>query len=137
MTLYDTDFVSWTRKQADLLRSMPGTQSLDIEHLVEEIEGLGRTAIAELSNALIQVLSGLVRRSIDFGWITIEEILSAQAETIIRADAGVWRHVDVDKLWRLAKRHAVVDLPEACPWSIEQLIAEDFNVAKTISVLRL
>ncbi|MBB4104389.1 DUF29 family protein [Allorhizobium borbori] len=135
MSLYDTDFVLWTRQQADLLRSMPDSTDIDIEHLTDEIEGLGRSAVAELSNAIIRVLRGLVRRSIDPGSITIEEILSAQSDVVIRSDAGVWRHVDLDMVWRLAKRH--VDLPEACPWSIEELTAEDFKVEEAAAASRL
>lgn len=57
MTLYDTDFVLWTREQADLLRSMPDHASLDIGNLVDEIEGLGRSAIADLSTAIRHLLS--------------------------------------------------------------------------------
>lgn len=136
MSLYDDDFVSWTRQQADLLRSMPDTHSLDIASLVDEIEGLGRTAVADLSMSITQVLSGLICRSTDPGSVLLEDIYSAQSEVIIRSDAGVWRHVDVNKLWRLAKRHADVDLPDACPWSIEQIVADDFDVAKALSVLR-
>lgn len=136
MSLYDTDFVAWTRQQSTLLRSMPDTHSLDIANLVDEIEGLGRTAIADLSIAIKQVLSGLIRRSVDPASANVEDIYLAQAEMIIRADAGVWKHVDVDKLWRLAKRLVDVELPERCPLSIEQLIADDFDVTRALSVLR-
>lgn len=104
MTLYDSDFILWTQQQASILRSMPDTQGLDIENLSDEIEGLGRTALADLSNAIRQLLSCLIRRSIDPASLSIEEILSAQSEVIVRSDAGVWRFVDLDKIWRLAKR---------------------------------
>ncbi len=137
MTLYDTDFVTWTNQQVSILRSMPDSTSIDIERLTDEIEGLGRTAIADLSMSITQVLSGLIRRSVDPGSISVEDIYSAQSEAVIRSDAGVWRHVDLDRVWRLVKRGVDVDLPEACPWSIEQLIAENFDVAKALSVLRL
>ena len=137
MTLYDDDLVSWTQQQTSILRSMPDTHSLDIEHLTDEIEGLGRSAVADLSNALIQVLSGLIRRSVDPGSVSIEEILATQSEAVIRSDAGVWRHVDLYRVWRLAKRRGDVVLPEKCPWSIEALTAEDFDVAKALSSLRL
>lgn len=65
MTLYDTDFVTWTNQQAAVLRSMPVNAGLDIENLVDEVEGLGRSAIADLSTAIRQVLTGLIRRAID------------------------------------------------------------------------
>ena len=137
MSLYDSDFLAWTRQQADLLRSMPDTTSIDIEYLTDEIEGLGRSAVAELSNAIRQVLSGLIRRSIDPGSVSLEDMYSAHSEVVIRSDSGVWRHVDLYRAWKLSKRHVDVVLPEKCPWSIEQIIADDFDVAKALSVLRL
>lgn len=137
MSLYDTDFVLWTRQQADLLRSMPGTKSLDIEHLVEEIEGLGRTAIADLRAAIDDVLKGLIKRSVDPSTISVEKILSDQSDVVFLSDAGVWRHVDLDHVWLLAKRSVEVVLPDRCPWSIEQIVADDFDVAKALSVLKL
>lgn len=137
MTLYDTDFVTWTRQQAATLRSMPGTDNLDIANLLDEIEGLGRSAVADLSSAIRQLLSGLIRRSIDPSSVILEEILSAQSDAIIRADSGVWRHVDVDRIWRLAKRSVDVALPERCPLLIELPVAEDFDIEKAIAALRL
>ena len=136
MSLYDGDFVSWTREQAALLRSMPTSEGLDIEHLVDELEGLGRSAVAELSTAIMQVLSGLIPRSLDPSSTSVENILSAQSEAIIRADAGVWRHVDLNKIWRLAKRSMNVELPERCPLSIEQIIAEEFDIAAAIKAIK-
>ena len=133
MTLYDTDFVSWTHQQATILRSMPGNAGLDIDHLVDEIEGLGRTAIADLSSAIRTVLTGLISRSLDPD--AMSPLDSAQSEVIIRAEAGVWRHVDLDRIWRLVTRDVDGDLTERCPIKIEQLLAEDVDVAKMVSLL--
>lgn len=137
MSLYDTDFVAWTQQQAARLRSMPGTDDLDIDHLTDEIEGLGRTSVADLSTAIRQLLTGLISRSIDPASIRVEDILAAQSEAIIRADAGVWRHVDDNKVWRLAKRSVEARVPERCPIRVEQLISEEFDVAKALASLRL
>ncbi|WP_276117951.1 DUF29 family protein [Pararhizobium qamdonense] len=135
MTRYDDDFVAWTRQQATLLRSMPD-HGLDIEHLVEEIEGLGRSAIADLSSAIRQVLEGLVRRSIDPDSISLEDIYSAQADVIISADGGVWRHIDLDRVWRLARRAVDVNGPEKCPITTEHLISEDFEIERVMRLIR-
>lgn len=133
MTLYETDFVDWTRQQAALLRSMPSVDGLDIDHLVDEIEGLGRSAVADLSTAIRQVLEGLVLRSIDPSSVSIEDVYSAQSEAIIRSDAGVHRHVDLDKIWRLVARSRPEGLlPAQCPLSLDRLLAEDFNVAEAV-----
>lgn len=136
MTVYDTDFVNWTKQQVALLRSMPNTDKLDIVNLVDEIEGLGRAALADFSNAIRQLLSTLIRRSIEPSSTTIEDIYSVQADAIIRANGGVWSHVDLDKVWRLAKRSVDVELPDTCPITIEQLIVEDFDVDQALLLIR-
>lgn len=111
---------------------MPATDGLDIDHLTDEIEGIGRSAVADLSSAIRQLLTALIRRS-----ISVEDIYSAQSNAIIRADAGVWQHVDLDKIWRLAKWSVGDDLPVRCPLDIERLIADDFDVAAAIRTIRI
>jgi hypothetical protein len=135
MTLYDADFVSWTRQQAALLRSMPADHGLDIGNLVDEVEGLGRSAVAELSAAIRRVLVGLIDLSINPGTVSQEDIYSTQSDAIMRADNGVWKYVDLDSVWHLAAR-SMTGLPEHCPLSIEQVISEDFDVAKALAVIR-
>ena len=41
---YDTDFYVWARDQADLLRARR-FEALDLDHLIEEVEGLGDTKL--------------------------------------------------------------------------------------------
>ena len=42
--LYEEDFYAWTQRQADLLRRLPAiSNELDVEHIAEEIEDLGRS----------------------------------------------------------------------------------------------
>src|SRR5229473_1871288 len=41
---YEDDFYAWTQYQAEVLRSMPVSDNrFDREHVVEEIEGLGKS----------------------------------------------------------------------------------------------
>ena len=43
-SLYEEDFYAWTQQQADLLRRLPPLgNELDLEHIAEEIEDLGRS----------------------------------------------------------------------------------------------
>ena len=58
--LYERDFYSWTQRQADLLRS-GRLQALDIAHLVEEIETLGRSERASLKSAYRLICSHLLK----------------------------------------------------------------------------
>jgi hypothetical protein len=43
--LYEEDFYAWTQRQAELLCRLPAiSNELDVEHIAEEIEDLGRSA---------------------------------------------------------------------------------------------
>jgi len=135
MILYDEDYVAWIQQQAALLRSMLDHGDLDISNLIDEIEGLGRSAIAELSACIRRILSGLIDMSLEPGAISAEDIYSAQSDALIRADGGVWRHVDLDKTWRLSVR-SMPGFPDRCPLTIEQLLSEDFNVDQALALIR-
>ncbi len=47
VTLYDQDFLLWTQQQAECLKR-GCWKELDIEHLLEELEALGRSEQKEL-----------------------------------------------------------------------------------------
>src|SRR5262244_1380113 len=45
-TLYEADFYAWTQQQAKLLRRLPAIgNELDLEHIAEQIEDLGRSEL--------------------------------------------------------------------------------------------
>src|SRR5215471_12801358 len=50
-TLYDQDFYAWTQEQAALLRE-GAVQDLDLPHLAEEIESLGKSDLRALESHL-------------------------------------------------------------------------------------
>lgn len=60
MISYDKDFYSWTQEQASLLKSGQ-LNSLDIPHLTEEIEAMGRSEKRELESRLTVVLLHLLK----------------------------------------------------------------------------
>ncbi len=61
-TLYETDFYSWTLRQADLLRHEDYAE-LDIENLIEEIESMGRSERDALESNLLVILHHLLKLS--------------------------------------------------------------------------
>jgi hypothetical protein len=61
--LYGRDFYAWTQDQAAALRALPEalrSNALDLEHLAEEVEGLGiserRAAISLMRQVLVHLL---------------------------------------------------------------------------------
>ena len=60
MTLYEQDFYQWTQQQAGLLKA-GRWREIDREHLVEEIETMGRSERAQLETRLGLLLMHLLK----------------------------------------------------------------------------
>ncbi len=60
LTAYDEDFVAWTEQTASLLRSGQ-LGAVDIVHLAEEIEDMGKRERKELHSRLVVLLTHLLK----------------------------------------------------------------------------
>jgi len=63
-TLYDQDFLAWSRQQSEALRAAARTgsnQLLDWENLAEEIEDLGRSQRSATASHIMRVIQHLVK----------------------------------------------------------------------------
>ena len=63
-TLYDEDFLAWSRQQAEALRSAArggSNQPLDWENLAEEIESLGESDRRQLTSQVRRILRHLLK----------------------------------------------------------------------------
>jgi hypothetical protein len=59
-SLYDRDFVGWVDQTALALRNRDYAQ-IDMEHLIEEVESMGRQQQSELTNRLAILLAHLLK----------------------------------------------------------------------------
>lgn len=59
-SLYETDFYAWTQQQSALLKQNV-LEKLDLIHIVEELEDLGRRERQELRNLLSVLLGHLLK----------------------------------------------------------------------------
>jgi hypothetical protein len=142
---YDTDFAAWSDHQAELLRRMGAgdrvNNQVDWENVAEEIETLGRSDRREIRNRLAVICEHLLkwayqpeRRSGSWRGSVIEArqqiaslieespSLEAYPATVLNARHGAYLH-------GRAKAVAATELgvlPETCPWSIEQLLDDQF-----------
>lgn len=57
---YDSDFYMWTKVQADLLKKQE-FEKMDIKHMIEEIEALGRSQADKLESHLAILLMHLLK----------------------------------------------------------------------------
>jgi len=62
-TLYDTDFVEWTARTAELVRS-GRFDEVDLEHVAEEIEDLGKRDRASVESLFFRLVLHQVKRKI-------------------------------------------------------------------------
>ncbi|MFN8493513.1 MAG: DUF29 domain-containing protein [Caldilineaceae bacterium] len=60
MSVYEKDFYAWTKEQATLLREHNFAE-LDVDHLIEEIESMGRSERRQLVNRLEVLLIHLLK----------------------------------------------------------------------------
>jgi hypothetical protein len=137
--LYDTDFAEWTRHNAELLRSGRASEA-DLEHIAEEIEDMGKREQRSLHNRFVRLIEHLLK------WqYQPERRGSSWTRTIVVQRIGIQRLLDANPSFRptlpqiVAEAYAdaarVVsavtkrprtDLPEACPFTIEQLQNETY-----------
>ena len=139
--LYDKDFYAWTQQTAQLLKSHQFDR-VDLDHLIEEVEDMGKAQLSAfrsgLRNLLIHLLKLQFSPSHDprNGWIEeVANFRDAVQESLednpgfksktgeVFADA--WKRAR-----NLAKQHLAVDgirdIPETCPYTYEQAMDQDF-----------
>jgi hypothetical protein len=59
--LYDEDFYAWTQEQAAALRALRGDNRLDVDHLAEEIEDLGKSDLHAVESFVEQIIAHLLK----------------------------------------------------------------------------
>jgi hypothetical protein len=134
-TLYDEDFVRWTEEHARLLRDRRFDE-IDVEHLAEEIEDMGRRDAREMRSRLTVLIGHLLkwkwqpdrrsgswrdtireqRREIGF---LIDDSPSLKARLVRTVESAYHHGVDlaVDDTGLPA-----TTFPSRCPFSLDQVL---------------
>jgi hypothetical protein len=136
-TTYENDIVAWAKEQAYLLRT--GQLSvLDIEHIAEEIEDVGKSEQRELASRTAVLLSHLLK------WqYQPERQSSSWQRTIKEQRKAVLRRLKntpslkvslsntewLEDVWGDAISIAIHEtgmdsFPEVCPWTIANVLSE-------------
>jgi uncharacterized protein DUF29 len=138
-TTYDTDFYQWTQAQAAHLRAKAWA-ALDIDHLAEEIESLGASDRRALRSQLMRLSQHLLKwryqsqyrgeswqQSIDDARLQIELIIEdSPSLRNFLLDAFAWAYPRARTVSAKETRLPLETFPQACPWSLEQVLDEDF-----------
>jgi hypothetical protein len=136
---YDKDIIAWADEQAALLRA-GRLGELDIEHLAEEIEDVGKSERRELASRMSLLLAHLLKWQYQPGrrgssWArTIREQRRAIAGRLAETPSlktslsspvwidGVW----ADAVAKAADETGLTDFPEDCPWPMTEVLATEF-----------
>ena len=138
---YDTDVVAWADEQAALLRAGKLSQ-LDLEHIADEVEDVGKSARRELLSRMVVLLAHLLKWSAqpDRRGRSWEKTIAFQRGEVLDHlnDVPSLRPSLVDPEWMekawgkavaLAEAETGLereDFPGSCPWTTEQILRADF-----------
>jgi hypothetical protein len=121
-TLYDEDFLLWTKEQAAALRAAPKDSNLplDWENLAEEIESLGKSQRAALRSQLRRILRHLFKLACSPavgprpGWEESIREARVEIEDILEDSPSLRREVDglIKKQAPIAAELAAGDLAQ-------------------------
>lgn len=136
-SLYELDFYAWTQEQAKLLRDQ-ALENLDVVHLVEEVEEMGRREKRELESRLEVLLMHLLKWQYQpnlrsRSWqLTVKEQRLRLAKLLSENPSLKATLTDyVENVYVLAtigaeKETGLDGFPESCPYLIEQMLDEGF-----------
>jgi hypothetical protein len=139
--LYEQDFVAWVDETVEQLRRRE-LASLDWEHIIEEIEGLGSSERHRVDSYLIQLLVHLLlyrywnteREQCARGWE--EEITNFRVELEVAFESRTLYNYFLQRIEvmypkavkRVVKKTLLraSTFPESCPFTVQQLLDDDF-----------
>jgi Domain of unknown function DUF29 len=136
--LYEEDFYAWTQQQAALLRRLPLTgNSIDREHVAEEIEDLGKSDLRAAQSLVEHIIEHLLKlefsglgepadhwRDEIVEWrLQLDKTLTASIEAKLDLPA---RYRSALRLLRRLERDVpglTARLPPACPYSLAEIVS--------------
>ena len=136
-SLYDEDFYAWTQEQAELLRRGGARANrLDIEHIAEEIEDLGKSELHACQSLCEHIIEHLLkleysgfddpadhwRREIAEWRVQLERKLTRSIEAKLALSD---RYRTASRLLRYFEREIpglMSRVPAECPYSLDQIL---------------
>ena len=138
MQTYETDVVAWANEQARLLRA-GRFDLLDIEHIAEEIEDVGKSEQRELANRMALLLAHLLKWQFQPGRQTAswQRTINEQRKSIkkrlskspglqpVSTDADWQAEIWADAVAQAAEETGLADFPDVCPWALIEEVLLD------------
>jgi hypothetical protein len=136
-TLYDRDFYAWVQQQVALLKARQ-FDALDLDNLIEEVESIAREERHLLWHRFRTLLTHLVAwwGEIPARSIQWQGVIATQRQELqdILDDSLSLAPIALEELaeaWTLVRTQSAEQwynaaFPEACPWTLDQVLDEDF-----------
>jgi hypothetical protein len=139
--LYKDDFYVWTERQAALLRARK-FEELDLDNLIEEVEGLGDTKLSAVLNNARVVMEHLLKLQHSpatdprNGWRASVRDHRARLEIDLTPGLRQILEEELPRVFRIARKSAAEAmrdhgehvaanaLPETCPYTPDQITGE-------------
>ena len=137
--LYDTDLHAWATTNAELLRQGK-YQHVDVLHLIEEIEDMGKNDQRSLASHLRNLLMHLLKWQYQGGirsqsWQSSVINARLEIDQLLKDSPSLRVKLPIllDTEYLAARRLATVEtqlpfktFPEACAYTLEQVLSEDW-----------
>lgn len=139
MNGYDTDILTWSERQAELLRRVargePPNERPDWDNIIEEVLDAGRSELRAVRSFLFQVM---LHRLKMMAWPAAQaanhwdaETRAALAQARDEYQPSMRRHIDLARIYRTAREALpeAIDgtlplaVPEACPFTLDELLS--------------
>jgi hypothetical protein len=147
MDLYEADFHAWALRQAALLRDPGRRGQADFDRVAAELECLAREELRVVERGLVSAFIGLIRGAGGLGpegrRRTEREVLTALLDASDGFTPSMRGRLDLGELWGRARNRsrreaeldgqAWADPGETCPFTLDQLLAEDVEVGQLLA----
>ena len=150
--LYQDDTLLWSEQQAALLRRVAAGErvnDVDWAHVIEEIEDVGRSELRACTSFLLKAIEHLLKLR---GWPGHaasshwrDETVTFLTEAALAYTPSMRQNIDLDALYRRAGRNVRIKmaneptalrLPDACPFTLDDLLGETIDIAALLARLR-
>src|SRR6202035_2711860 len=142
MSDYDTDILTWSERQADLLRrraagELVNDAELDWPNIAEEIEDVGANRLHAVESLLVQAFRHMLKAE---AWPLSRDAPSWRADAIDfrqqarrRVTPSMRQRIDVADLYAHAMRalpetidgQPPLPVPQVCPVTLDELLSDD------------
>ena len=153
--LYDTDILAWSQRQAAVLRDLAARRDLpnelDLDHVAEEIEDVGRSELNAVQSfirlCLVHIVKAACFPRAELAPKWGEEAVRFHRDALDRLTPSMPGSIDLDAIWRRAVREAEQSLslygealppslPVTCPFDLNSLTATSFDLRAAIESLK-